>query len=80
MYYTALNPFTLEPVYVPRGHEKKIQRALMQFRNLQNRDLVIEGLKAAGRTDLIGAGRQCLIQSNKGSDVRYARKHSKSKQ
>ncbi len=80
MYYTALNPFTLEPVYVPKGQEKKIQRALMQFRDSQNRDLVIEGLNAAGRTDLIGAGRQCLVQSNKGSDVRYARKYGKSKQ
>jgi len=80
MYYTALNPFTLEPVYVPKGQEKKIQRALMQFRDLQNRDLVIEGLNAAGRTDLIGAGRQCLVQSNKGSEVRYARKWGKSKQ
>jgi len=80
MYYTSLNPFTLEPVYVPKGQEKKIQRALMQFRDLQNRDLVIEGLNAAGRTDLIGAGRQCLVQSNKGSEVRYARKWGKSKQ
>jgi len=80
MYYTALNPFTLEPVYVPKGQEKKIQRALMQFRDSQNRDLVIEGLNAAGRPDLIGAGRQCLVQSNKGSDVRYARKYGKSKQ
>ena len=80
MYYTALNPFTLEPVYVPKGQEKKIQRALMQFRDSKNRDLVIEGLNAAGRTDLIGAGRQCLVHSNKGSDVRYARKYDKSKQ
>jgi uncharacterized radical SAM protein YgiQ len=80
MYYTALNPFTLEPVYVPKGHEKKIQRALMQFRDSQNRDLVIEGLNAAGRSDLIGAGRQFLVQSNKRSDVRYTRKYDKSKQ
>ncbi len=80
MYYTALNPFTLKPVYVPKGHEKKIQRALMRFRDSQNRDLVIEGLNAAGRTDLIGTGRQFLVQSNKQSDVRYTRKFDKSRQ
>ncbi len=80
MYYTALNPFTLEPVYVPKGQEKKIQRALMQIRDSKNRELVIEGLNAAGRTDLIGAGRQCLVQSNKRSDIQYARKYGKSNQ
>jgi len=80
MYYTALNPFTLQPVYIPKGHEKRIQRALMQFRNSQNKDLVIEGLRAAGRTDLIGTGRQFLLQSNRRNDLRYARKFDKSKQ
>jgi len=80
MYYTALNPFTLEPVYVPKGQEKKIQRALMQVRDSKNRELVIEGLNAAGRTDLIGAGRRCLVQSNKGSDIQYARKYGKTNQ
>ena len=61
MYYTGLNPFTLEPVHVPKGTEKKIQRAMMQYRDPNNRKLIVEGLKAAGRMDLIGNGRQFLI-------------------
>lgn len=48
MYYTGLNPFTLEPVYVPKGREKKIQRAMLQYRDPKNRSLVSEGLKIAG--------------------------------
>jgi uncharacterized radical SAM protein YgiQ len=61
MYYTGLNPFTMEPVHVPRGQEKKIQRALMQYRDPKNHGLVMEGLTLAGRTDLIGTGKQCLV-------------------
>jgi hypothetical protein len=61
MYYTGLNPFTLERLHVPRGKEKKIQRAMMQYRNQGNRRLVVEGLNAAGRCDLIGNGRQFLV-------------------
>jgi uncharacterized radical SAM protein YgiQ len=61
MYYTGLNPFTMEAVHVPRGQEKKIQRALMHYRDPRNRGLVIEGLTLAGRTDLIGTGKQCLV-------------------
>jgi uncharacterized radical SAM protein YgiQ len=61
MYYTGLNPFTLEPVHVPRGSEKKIQRALMQYRDPKNRGLVTEGLRSARREDLIGNGKQCLV-------------------
>ena len=53
MYYTGLNPFTLEPVYVPKGREKLVQRALLRFRDRNNRELVIEGLRSAGRADLI---------------------------
>jgi len=49
MYYTGLNPFTLEPVYVPKGREKKIQRAMLQYRDPKNQTLVSEGLKVAGR-------------------------------
>lgn len=79
MYYTGLNPFTLQPVYVPKGHEKKIQRAMMQYRDVRNRELVIEGLRAAGRTELIGNGKECLIQSRDVRDVRYAGKYDKSK-
>ena len=64
MYYTGLNPFTMEPVHVPKGREKRIQRALMQYRDPGSRGLVIEGLTTAGRTDLIGTGRQCLVAGN----------------
>jgi len=53
MYYTGLDPFTLQPVHVPRGREKKIQRALLQYRDTKNRKLAAEGLRAAGRGDLI---------------------------
>ena len=63
MYYTGLNPFTMKPVHVPRGQEKKIQRALMHYRDPGNRELVIEGLIAAGRTDLIGPGTHCLVSA-----------------
>jgi uncharacterized radical SAM protein YgiQ len=61
MYYTGVNPFTLEPMYVPKGREKKIQRALMQYREPGNRTLVLEGLRIAGRSDLIGSGKKCLV-------------------
>jgi uncharacterized radical SAM protein YgiQ len=61
MYYTGLDPFTMEPVHVPKGREKKIQRALLQYRDPKNHDLVIEGLIAAGRRDLIGSGPGALV-------------------
>jgi uncharacterized radical SAM protein YgiQ len=61
MYYTGLDPFTLTPVHVPKGREKKIQRAMLQYRDTKNRGLVAEGLRVAGREDLIGSGKQCLI-------------------
>jgi len=53
MYYTGLDPFTLRQVHVPRGREKKIQRAMLQYRDKKNRTLVTEGLRKAGRGDLI---------------------------
>jgi hypothetical protein len=61
MYHTGLDPFTLMPVHVPKGREKKIQRALLHYRDPRNYDLVKEGLKMAGRLDLVGQSRQCLI-------------------
>jgi uncharacterized radical SAM protein YgiQ len=79
MYFTGLNPFTLEPVHVPKGYEKKIQRALMQYRNPDNRRLVIDGLTAAGRTDLIGNGRQFLVPPIDQRTYKYALKHGRSK-
>jgi len=61
MYYTGLDPFTLQPVHVPKGREKRIQRAILQYRHSRNYGLVREGLQMAGREDLIGNGRKCLI-------------------
>ncbi len=67
MYYTGLDPRTMEPVYVPTNpHEKAMQRALIQYRRPENRPLVEEALKLAGRTDLIGYGPKCLIRPEKG--------------
>ena len=63
MYYTGIHPITKEKVYVPKNpHEKAIQRALMQYKNPDNRELVLEGLKMAGRMDLVGFGPKCLIR------------------
>jgi len=67
MYHTGLDPFTLKPVHVPKGREKRIQRAILQYREPRNYDLVQEGLQMAGRTDLIGAGRRCLIPARPAS-------------
>ena len=62
MYYTGLDPRTGREVYVPKSpHEKAMQRALIQYRNPKNYELVREALHLAGRTDLIGFGRECLI-------------------
>jgi len=49
MYYTGLDPFTMEPVHVPKGREKKIQRAMLQYRDKKNRKLAAEGFRLAGR-------------------------------
>lgn len=63
MYYTGLDPRTMEAVYVPKNpHEKAMQRALIQYRNPVNYNLVKEALVKAGRTDLIGFDEQCLIR------------------
>lgn len=63
MYYTGIHPLTGEKVYVPKDpHEKAIQRALMQYKNPANRTLVLEGLRLAGRMDLVGFGPKCLIR------------------
>lgn len=62
MYYTGLDPQTMETVYVARDpHEKAMQRALIQFSRPENYTLVKEALEKAGRTELIGFGPECLI-------------------
>lgn len=60
MYHTGLHPFTLQPVHVPKGRERAIQRAILQYRDPRNHALVREGLQQAGRQDLIGHAWQCL--------------------
>lgn len=61
MYATGLDPSTGEAVHIPRGREKQVQRALLHYRDERNRELVEEGLRSAGRLDLIGPGPRCLI-------------------
>jgi hypothetical protein len=64
MYYTGLDPRTMDKVYVPTDpHEKAMQRALIQYRNPKNYYLVREALLAAHREDLIGSGPKCLIRA-----------------
>ncbi len=66
MYYTGLDPRDGKSVYVPKSpHEKAMQRALIQYKNPKNYDLVREALIKAGRTDLIGNGGKCLIRPPK---------------
>ncbi len=70
MYYTGLDPRNMQPIYVPKTqHEKAMQRALIQYRNPKNYDLVVEALTLAHRTDLIGFDKKCLLHP------RYNRKN-----
>lgn len=71
MYYTGLDPRDMKPVYVPKTpHEKAMQRALIQYRNPNNYELVYEALVKAGRKDLIGFGEKCLIRPRQLSSER----------
>lgn len=66
MYYTGLDPRTMKPIYVPKNaHEKAMQRALIQYREPKNYQLVKEALHKAGREDLIGFDKHCLIKPRK---------------
>ena len=79
MYYTGLDPRDMKPVYVCRNpHEKAMQRALIQYRNPKNYDLVHEALVAADRTDLIGFDKNCLIRPRKfaGERAEYGKERS----
>ena len=78
MYYTGVDPRTMEKVYVPISpHEKAMQRALIQYRNPKNYDLVHEALTIAKRTDLIGFDKKCLIRPRKNSGDFVPKKNSK---
>ena len=73
MYYTGLDPRTMEPVYVATNpHEKAMQRALIQYRNPKNYDLVYEALMKEGRQDLIGFDKKCLIKPRRMSTEKLA--------
>ena len=73
MYYTGLDPRTMEKVYVPvNPHEKAMQRALIQYRNPKNYELVEEALVKAHRADLIGYEKKCLIRPRRGASVEKA--------
>ena len=66
MYCTGFDPRTMEQVYTPTDpHEKAMQRALIQYRNPKNYDIVLEALQKAGRMDLVGYGPECLIRPRK---------------
>lgn len=67
MYYTEIDPMTMEHVFVPKNpHDKAMQRALLQWKKPEMRPLVIEALKRAGREDLIGNSKKCLVRPEKG--------------
>lgn len=65
MFYTGLDPRTMKPIYVAyKGREKNMQRALLHYYKPENRKLVIEALQLAGREDLIGQGKGCLVSGS----------------
>jgi uncharacterized radical SAM protein YgiQ len=75
MYYTGIDPFTKEEVYIARGlKDRKLQRALMQFFKPENYFQVREALIQAGRTDLIGSGCDCLIPAHPPKEAIEARR------
>ncbi|MBQ7901055.1 MAG: YgiQ family radical SAM protein, partial [Clostridia bacterium] len=76
MFYTGMDPLTMEEVYVPRDmNEKQMQRALLQFDKPENQKTVIKALQMAGREDLIGYSPNCLVrplrQNGRGNAKRY---------
>ncbi len=86
MYYTELDPYTMEPVYVPKTpKDKAMQRALLQYFKPENRALVLEALRRAGRHDLIGTGAGCLAapdtqntnQKSKGGTEKWTKQSKK---
>jgi hypothetical protein len=75
MYYTGIDPFTKQEVYIAKGlRDRKMQRALMQFFKPENYFTVREALIQAGRADLIGNGCDCLIPANPPKEAIEARR------
>ncbi|HEY9574757.1 MAG TPA: DUF3362 domain-containing protein, partial [Lachnospiraceae bacterium] len=80
MYYTGLDPLTMQEVYVPRGiKEKAMQRALIQYKKPENYDLVKEALFLAKRQDLIGFDAKCLIRPRKAEKIKEGKVQAKKK-
>lgn len=72
MFYTGLDPYTMKEVYVAvTPEEKALQRALLQYYNPKNKELIIKALKKAGRYDLIGTGEKCLVNAPAGKTQNY---------
>ncbi|MBE6720839.1 MAG: DUF3362 domain-containing protein, partial [Ruminococcaceae bacterium] len=82
MYYTGLDPYTMEEVYCAKNpHDKALQRALLQYYNPNNAALVEEALHRAHRTDLIGTGDRCLVRpQNRQAPKRQNNKYKSNKQ
>ncbi len=78
MFYTGLDPYTLEKVYVPKTAEEKAQqRALLQYFKPENRQIVLSALKKCGRFDLIGTGESCLISDNRSTKQKQTNRPKK---
>lgn len=72
MFYTGLDPYTMDEVYVPTDpYEKKLQRTLLQYFKPENKRLVIEALVKAGRRDLVGHGKECLVTPDREYTIKY---------
>ena len=77
MFYTELDPYTMEKVYVAKTeHDKALQRALLQYFNPKNQHLVEEALRKAKRADLIGYDKKCLIRPSKPAQKPQNRNYS----
>lgn len=80
MFYTELDPYTLEKVYVAKTSEDKaMQRALMRYFAPESKNLMLKALYKAKRTDLIGKGKNCLISSSADRDKKPDNNYSKGK-
>ena len=80
MFYTGLDPYTLETVYVPKTpQEKAEQRALLQYFKPENRQIVLSALKKSGRFDLIGTGPNCLVADDRKPQGQNAKRPQKKK-
>ena len=78
MYYTEIDPRTMKPVYVAKTPEEKaMQRALLQWRRPDKRPIVLAALKKAGREDLIGFGKECLIRPARGEKPPVSSGHTR---